>query len=121
MRAPLLLAALIVAPASLHAQREVAPTDYKQPTDRDIVIRGNEQPKSVACDNNSVYIEGEHNEVQVTGHCGLIRIQGNRNYLWVEHNTVVHVEGNDNLLFFKDTETRYSNRGNNNRYERARH
>ncbi len=121
MKSALLIATLLLAPAALHAQREVPPADYVQPGPKDVVIAGNKLQQTVQCDGNSVYIQGERNEVQINGRCENIRVQGNGNYAWVQRNTVVNVEGNENTLFFTNPDTRYSNRGNGNRYERAKH
>ena len=122
-KSQLLLAALLsLAPALAHAQREVPPTDFVQPTAKDIVIGGNDLSKDVTCkDGNSVYVEGQHNEVQVHGDCGAVRIQGNRNFVWVDRFTIIPIEGNDNTVFVRDTKTQYSSRGNGNRFERAKH
>ncbi len=104
------------------AQREVPPQEFAQPGPKDIVIGGNALAKDVTCVNgNAVYIEGQHNEVQIHGACSLVRVQGNQNYVWVDRETYVPVEGNDNTVFVTNTKTRYSSRGNNNRFEKARH
>jgi hypothetical protein len=119
---PLLLAAVFVASSSALAQREVPPTDFVQPTSKDIVIGGNELAKDVTCvDGNSVYIQGQRNEVQVHGHCGFVRVQGNRNFVWVDRFTTVPVEGNENTVFVTDTKTQYSSRGERNRFEKSKH
>jgi hypothetical protein len=117
-----LAASLFLTTAIAHAQREVPPTDFVQPTAKDIVIGGNDLAKDVTCtDGNAVYVEGQHNEVQVHGMCGTVRIQGNRNFVWVDHFTTVPVEGNDNTVFVRDFKTQYSSRGNGNRFERSKH
>ncbi len=118
------LAALAVCVIAVHAfaQREVPPTDFVQPSHGDIVIAGNDLAKDVTCENNnSVYVEGIHNEVQVHGFCKFVRVQGDRNYVWVDRSTTVPVEGNDNTVFVTNTETKYSSRGNNNRFEKSKH
>jgi hypothetical protein len=114
------LAGLLIGGTAL-AQREVAPTDFVQPSAADIVIGGNEMAKDVRCDNNSVYVEGQHNEVQVHGNCKFVRVQGDRNYVWIERVTTANVEGNENMIFVSNPETRYSSRGNGNRFEKAKH
>ena len=122
-KSSLLLAALLSLTATLaSAQREVPPTDFIQPTSKDIVIGGNDLAKDVTCSGgNSVYVEGQHNEVQVHGMCATVRVQGNRNYVWVDHFTTVPVEGNENTVFVSDTKTQYSSRGEGNRFERSKH
>ena len=121
-KSPLLLAAMFSLTTIVFAQREVAPTDFVQPTSKDIVIGGNELSKDVTCTNgNSVYVEGQHNEVQVHGSCGTVRVQGNRNFVWVDHFTTVPVEGNENTIFVSDTKTQYSSRGEGNRFEKSKH
>jgi hypothetical protein len=118
----LLAASLFLTTAFASAQREVAPTDFVQPTPKDIVIGGNDLAKDVTCTNgNSVYVEGQHNEVQVHGSCGTVRIQGNRNFVWVDHFTTVPVEGNENVIFVSDPKTQYSSRGDGNRFEKSKH
>jgi len=119
----LLLATSMFLTASIaSAQREVAATDFVQPTSKDIVIGGNDLSKDVTCTSgNSVYVEGQHNEVQVHGTCTSVRVQGNRNYVWVDHFTNVPVEGNNNTVFVSDTRTQYSSRGEGNRFEKAKH
>lgn len=107
---------------SLHAQRQVEPQNMDQPGSHDIVIAGNELTRDVTCsDGNSVYVEGQENEVQVHGRCRMVRVQGNKNHVWVDRMTTVPIEGNDNTVFVTDPETRYSSRGNNNRVEKAKH
>ena len=116
-----MLAFLLLASAAF-AQREIPPTDFVQPGPKDIVIAGNELTQDVTCANgNSVYVQGQHNEVQVHGACRFVRVQGNRNYVWVDRVTTVPVEGNDNTVFVSDTKTEYSSRGNGNRFEKAKH
>jgi hypothetical protein len=118
---PLLLA-VVSLPVLAFAQREVPPTDFVQPTSKDIVIGGNELSKDVTCvDGNSVYVQGQHNEVQVHGHCAFVRVQGNRNFVWVDRFTTVPVEGNENTVFVTDTKTQYSSRGERNRFEKSKH
>ena len=108
--------------ASLLAQRQVAPHDFDQPGEHDTVIAGNQQKQSVTCESGTaVYVEGQENEVQVHGRCRFVRVQGNKNHVWVDQFTTVPVEGNDNVVFVSDPETRYSSRGNNNRFEKAKH
>jgi hypothetical protein len=116
-----LLLAACVLPATAFAQREIAPLDFVKPEPHDIVIAGNDLAKDVTCENNSVYVEGLHNEVQVHGSCKFVRIQGDRNYVWVDRVTTVPVEGNDNTVFVSNTETKYSSRGNGNRFEKSKH
>jgi len=107
---------------SLHAQRQVEPQTMDQPGSHDIVIAGNALAKDVTCsEGSSVYVEGQENEVQVHGRCRFVRVQGNKNHVWVERMTTVPIEGNDNTVFVSDPETRYSSRGNNNRVEKAKH
>lgn len=107
---------------SLHAQRQVSPQDFDRPGPHDIVIAGNQLAQNVTCsEGNAVYVEGQENEVQVHGRCRFIRVQGNKNHVWVERMTTVPIEGNDNTVFVSDPETRYSSRGNNNRVEKAKH
>jgi uncharacterized protein YcfL len=118
----LALLTLIACSANAFAQREVAATDFVQPGAKDIVIGGNELARDVTCaEGNSVYVEGQHNEVQIHGTCGSVRVQGNRNYVWVDKFTTVGIEGNDNTLFVSDVKTMYSSRGTNNRAEKAKH
>ncbi len=112
---------LLLSPITAYAQREVAPKDFEQPGPKDVVIAGNTQSKDVTCDGNAVYVEGQHNEVQVHGRCSFVRVQGERNYVWVDHTTYVPVEGNDNVVFVREAETTYSSRGNGNRFERSKH
>jgi hypothetical protein len=115
-------ASLFLTTGAACSQREVAPTDFVQPTAKDIVIGGNDLSKDVTCTNgNSVYVEGQHNEVQVHGTCTSVRIQGNRNYVWVDRFTTVPVEGNQNTVFVSDTRTQYSSRGDGNRFEKSKH
>lgn len=122
MKLALPAAALLLLPACPYAQREVAPSDFVQPGPKDIVIAGNDMARDVTCaDGNSVYVEGQHNEVQVHGACHFVRVQGNRNYVWVDRMTTVPVEGNDNTIFVSDVRTEYSSRGNGNRFERSKH
>jgi hypothetical protein len=122
MKPALLASTLLLLPLALPAQREVPPTDFVQPGPKDIVIAGNELSQDVTCaDSNAVYVQGQHNEVQVHGACRFIRVQGNRNYVWVDRMTTVPVEGNDNTVFVSDVRTQYSNRGNGNRFERSKH
>jgi hypothetical protein len=120
MKFSVLALALGVA-ATAFAQREVAPLDFVQPEPHDIVIAGNDLAKDVTCENNSVYVEGQHNEVQVHGSCKFVRIQGEKNYVWVDRVTTVPVEGNNNTVFVSNIETKYSSRGNGNRFEKAKH
>ncbi|AFL86610.1 Protein of unknown function (DUF3060) [Terriglobus roseus DSM 18391] len=118
----LVAASLFLTTAIAHAQREITPTDFVKSTPNDIVIGGNDLAKDVTCTNgNSVYVEGQHNEVQVHGDCGAVRIRGNRNFVWVDRFTIIPVEGNDNTVFVRDTKTQYSSRGNGNRFERSKH
>ena len=122
MKTLLLAASTLLISGAAFAQREVPPTDFVQPGSKDIVIAGNDLSQDVTCDNgNSVYVQGQHNEVQVHGACRFVRVQGNRNYVWIDRATTVPVEGNDNTVFVSDTKTEYSNRGNGNRFEKAKH
>jgi len=116
----LVLAGLLMSSAAF-AQREVPATDFVQPTPKDIVIGGNELARDVHCEGNAVYIQGQHNEVQVHGKCQFVRVQGNQNYVWVERVTTVPVEGNENNVFVSDPLTTYSSRGTGNRFEKAKH
>ena len=122
MKFAMLSSLFLLVPAAGYAQREVPPADFVQPTAKDIVIGGNELSKDVTCeDGNSVYVQGQHNEVQVHGACGFVRVQGNRNFVWIDRYTTVPVEGNENTVFVSDYKTQYSSRGNGNRFERAKH
>jgi hypothetical protein len=116
----LLLASSAIACAP--AQREISPQNFAQPGPQDIVIAGNTLSKDVTCkESNAVYVEGQRNEVQVHGQCSLVRIQGERNHVWIDQRTYVPVEGNDNVVFVSDEKTQYSSRGNGNRFERSKH
>jgi hypothetical protein len=118
----LVLAVLFFSTLTASSQREVATSAFVPPTPKDIVIAGKELAKDVTCTNgNSVYVQGEHNEVQVHGTCGSVRVKGNRNFVWVDHFTTVPVEGNDNVIFVSDTRTQYSSAGDGNRFERSKH
>ena len=122
MKTLLLAASTLLISGAAFAQREIPPADFVQPGPKDIVIGGNDLTQDVTCsDGNSVYVQGQHNEVQVHGACRFVRVQGNRNYVWVDRMTTVPVEGNDNTVFVSDTRTQYSSRGNGNRFERAKH
>lgn len=122
MKTLLLAASTLLISSTAFAQREIPPTDFVQPGPKDIVIGGNDLTQDVTCsDGNSVYVQGQHNEVQVHGTCRFVRVQGNRNYVWVDRMTTVPVEGNDNTIFVSDTRTQYSSRGNGNRFEKSRH
>ena len=122
MRNLILLALALGTTGVAAAQREVPPTDFVQPGPADIVIGGNTLQRDVTCkDGGSIYIEGERNEVQVHGACRFVRVQGNRNYVWVDRVTTVPVEGSDNVIFVTDVRTQYSSRGERNRFEKAKH
>jgi|GEM_PF-6914552 len=104
------------------AQRQVAPPKIAPPTDQDIVIAADGKADHVTCTGvNSVFIRGQHNEVQVYGRCRFVLVQGNENHIWVDQDSLVSVEGNDNTIFVSNPQTSYANKGNNNRYELAKH
>jgi hypothetical protein len=112
----------VIFAASLFGQRQVAPHDFDQPSPHDTVIAGNQLKQTVTCESGTaVYVEGQENEVQVHGRCRFVRVQGNKNHVWIDQFTTVPVEGNDNMVFVSDPETRYSSRGNNNRFDKAKH
>ena len=54
------------------------------------------------------------------GGCALVRIQGNGNFVWIDRETQVVVEGNDNVVYIHTSTTRVSSRGNGNRFELRR-
>lgn len=125
MRTPLLLLAATAMLATTHiatAQRRIEPPDYEQPEHSDIVLGGNAQHQTVACHNgNAVYIQGQSNQIDVHGNCRFVRIQGNRNHVYVEGKSPVHVEGNENFIEVRDPDTPFSERGERNRVERRTH
>ena len=122
MKLTLVALAICVSAVPAFAQREVAPTDFVQPGSGDIVIAGNDMAKDVTCENkNAVYVEGLHNEVQIHGYCKYVRIQGDRNYVWIDRMTTVPVEGKNFKFLVTKTYTTYSSRGNGNRFEKSKH
>ena len=103
----------------LCAQRRIEPPDYEQPSHSDVVVAGNAIRQSVSCNNgNAVYVQGQSNQVEVHGSCRFVRIQGNRNHVFVQGKSPVHVEGNENLVEVTDPDTPFSERGERNRFER---
>lgn len=108
---------------SLHvrAQREVPAPNFVPPAPNDAVIAGDKLSRNVTCiDSIHVYVQGQRNEVQVHGQCALVRIQGNRNFVWIDREAQVAVEGNDNMVYIHSSTTRVSSRGNGNRFELRR-
>ena len=49
------------------------------------------------------------------GQCALVRIQGNGNFVWIDRETQVAVEGNDNVVYIYTSTTRVRQPGNGNR------
>lgn len=115
--AVLVSAMVLPAPMVLCAQERIDPPPYEQPRSSDIVLGGNEMRRSVTCQNNAVYVQGQENQVEVRGSCTFVRVQGNRNVVMVDHATTVPVEGNENTIYFADPKTRISERGERNRFE----
>ncbi len=114
------LTACLFALASVRAEAQVRvdPPPYEQPKPQDTQINGNGVRQTVDCKGDAVYIQGQENQVEVRGDCRLVRVQGNRNLVILEHRTTVAVEGNENLIQFADPKTRVSERGERNRFEK---
>lgn len=103
------------------AQRDIPMPAYVAPGPADAVIAGNKLPRTITCrDRITVYVQGDRNEVQVSGACGLIRIRGNGNFVWSDHETRVAVEGDNNVVYIHTSTTRVSSQGNGNRFELRR-
>lgn len=112
----LLLASLALT-ITAAAQQQVPHTDYVQPRSTDIVLAGNRiKQDNVVCKGNGVYVQGQENHIGIHGNCEFVRVQGNLNTVWVEHETTVAVEGNENTTYFSDSKTRVSARGNGNQF-----
>ena len=95
--------------------------EFAPPGPNDAVLAGDKLSENVTCrDRIHVYVRGERNEVQVHGTCGLVRIQGNHNFLWIDAETRVAVEGDSNIVYVRTSTTRVSSRGNGNRFELRR-
>ena len=111
------LASLLAVSAG--AQRRIAPPSYEQPSHSDIVLAGNEIHQTVTCNHgNAVYVQGQSNQVEVQGNCRFVRVQGNLNHLFVRAKCPIHVEGNENLIEVSDPDTPFSERGEQNLFER---
>lgn len=100
------------------AQVHVEPPRYIEPQPNDIVLGGNQLRRTVTCDGNAVYVQGQENQVEVKGSCLFVRVQGNRNTVIVNRATTVPVEGNENRIYLGDLKTKVSERGERNRFER---
>ncbi|GAA3752444.1 DUF3060 domain-containing protein [Terriglobus aquaticus] len=118
MRTSLLL--LVAASfATAGAQRRIEPPNYEQPSHSDVVLAGNQIRQTVTCTHgNAVYVQGQWNVVEVGGDCRFVRVQGNHNHLFVRSKSPIHVEGNENLIEVTDADTPFSERGEQNRFER---
>ena len=113
----ILLAATATLP--LAAQRRIDPPSYEQPRQTDINLGGNNQHQTITCQHgNAVSIQGQSNAIDVKDQCRFVRIQGNRNHVFVEANSPVHVEGNENFIEVTNPDTPFSERGEHNRVER---
>lgn len=100
------------------AQVHVEPPRYIEPQPNDIVLGGNQLRRTVTCDGNAVYVQGQENQVEVKVSCLFVRVQGNRNTVIVNRATTVPVEGNENRIYLGDLKTKVSERGERNRFER---
>lgn len=112
---------MFVVHAACIAQREIAMPPYVPPTPTDAVIRGDRQAQTITCrDRVPVYVQGTGNEVQLYGECGVVRILGSHNFVWIDHEAQVTVDGADNMIYIRTSTTKISVHGSGNRFELRR-
>lgn len=115
------LPVLSCAPGYAGAQREVPMPAAVQPTETDAVIAGNALPRTLTCtDRVRVFVQGNRNEVQLYGSCGPVRVVGDGNYVWLDREGSVAVQGSNNVVFIRTSTTRVSSQGSGNRFELRR-
>ena len=112
---------IFLLPASVFGQRDIPMPPYTVPGPDDAVLAGNKLPRTITCkDRIRVYLQGDRNEVQVQGDCGPVRIRGNGNFVWIEQETQIAVEGDNNVIYIRRSTTRVSSHGTGNRFELRR-
>ncbi|MGI4758361.1 MAG: DUF3060 domain-containing protein [Janthinobacterium lividum] len=103
------------------AQREVPMPAYVPPGPPDAIVSGDRLPRTITChDRIRVYIQGTANEVQIYGDCGQVRVRGDRNFVWLDRDAQIAVEGDNNLVYIRTPTARVSSRGSGNRFELRR-
>jgi|GEM_PF-1470928 len=61
-------------------------------------ITGNDMSKSTQCNGQPVYIQGNDNQINLTGACPQVHVNGNENKVTVAQLGKVQVVGNDNQV-----------------------
>lgn len=61
-------------------------------------MTGNDMSKSTQCNGQPVYIQGNGNQISLTGSCPQVRVNGNENQVTVAQLGKVQVVGNDNQV-----------------------
>ncbi|MGI4853411.1 MAG: DUF3060 domain-containing protein [Janthinobacterium lividum] len=103
------------------AQREVPMPAYISPSPIDAVVSGDRLSRTITCrDRVPVYVHGAGNEVQLYGDCGIVRILGSRNFVWMDREAQVVVNGADNMIYIRTSTTKISVHGSGNRFELRR-
>lgn len=72
---------------------------------RNVKSIGNDQNKTIECNNNIVFITGNNNVLNITGNCKEIKVIGSDNVIKVNKVDEIYINGSTNSFTYKSSLT----------------
>ncbi len=83
-----------------------------------IVLKDNHEQKTVECQGEDVDVDGNFIELTLTGECGTVRVNGNKNDVTIDAAAAISIPGNGNSVSWRQgvggSDPKVSNLGNGN-------
>ena len=100
---------------------ELAPQTREPVEGEAFTIAGTGADQTLTCNNQDIRIEGIENVITLTGRCGTLQVEGNRNQVQIEQVAAIEVHGVENTVMWQegtdDNTPTISNTGSDNRIQ----